>query len=72
MPDPLTRGLRPVADELLTRQELAHAMRLSVRTIDDMRARGMPCVTWGRRRVLFRLREAMAWADAQGDEKAAA
>jgi phage terminase Nu1 subunit (DNA packaging protein) len=64
------RGLRPIPDELLTRQELAAAMRVSVRTIDAMRAEGMPAVTWGRRLVRFRLREAIAWAESH-DRKAA-
>lgn len=64
-------GPRPVPDELVTRHELAAAMRISVRTVDSLRAQGMPCITWGRRRVLFRLREAMAWAEHQGEQEAA-
>lgn len=62
--------LRPVPDELLTRHELAAAMRVSLRTVDAMRAEGMPCVTWGRRLVRFRLREAVAWAE-RNDRRAA-
>lgn len=64
-------GPRPVPDELLTRQELATAMHVSLRTVDAMRAEGMPCVTWGRRLVRFRLRDAMAWAEQQGERRAA-
>lgn len=54
-----------MSEELATRQELAKMMRVSVRTIDAMRAAGMPCVTWGRRLVRFRPSEAMAWAEEQ-------
>ena len=63
-------GPRPVPDELLTREELAHAMKCSVRTIDRMKRDGMPCVPWGRRLVRFRLRDALAFAE-QYDRKAA-
>jgi phage terminase Nu1 subunit (DNA packaging protein) len=64
------RAIHALPDQLLTRPELAAAMRVSLRTIDDMRSQGMPCVTWGRRRVLFRLRDAMAWAEQQQREAA--
>jgi phage terminase Nu1 subunit (DNA packaging protein) len=64
-------GPRPVPDELVTRSELAEAMRVSVRSVDRLRAEGMPCVSWGMRRTLFWLREAMLWAEAQGERKAA-
>jgi excisionase family DNA binding protein len=57
--------LRPVPDELVTREELAEIMRVSVPTIDRMKRAGMPAVTWGRRLVRFRVREAMAWAEQQ-------
>lgn len=67
-----TLGPRPVPDELLTRAELAAAMRVSIRTVDTMRAEGMPAVTWGRRLVRFRLREAMTWAEQRGDDQEAA
>lgn len=63
--------LRPIPDELVTRQELAEIMRVSVPTIDRMRAAGMPAVTWGRRLVRFRVREAMAWAEHHHDDRAA-
>jgi hypothetical protein len=52
-------------DRLVTRQELASLMRVSVPTIDRMRREGMPCVTWGRRLVRFRVGEAIAWAEQQ-------
>lgn len=55
--------MRPVPDELLTRRELAEAMRVSLRTVDAMRAEGMPAVSWGRRLIRFRLRDAMEWAE---------
>ncbi len=56
-------GPRAVPDELLTREELANAMRSSVSTVDRMKAAGMPYVPWGRRGVRFRLRDALAWAE---------
>jgi phage terminase Nu1 subunit (DNA packaging protein) len=62
---------RPVPDELLTRRELAHAMKCSVATIDRMKAAGMPYVPWGRRLVRFRLRDTMQWREAQEQREAA-
>lgn len=62
--------LRPVTDELVTRDELALLMRVSVSTIDRMHKEGMPAVTWGRRLIRFRVREAMAWAEQQHREAA--
>lgn len=61
-------SLRAVPDELVKREELAAIMRVSVRTVDAMRADGMPAVTWGRRLVRFRVGEALAWAERQGQE----
>lgn len=61
----MTDTLRPVPDELVTREELAGIMRVSVRTIDRLRNEGMPAVTWGRRLVRFRVRDAMSWAEQQ-------
>jgi phage terminase Nu1 subunit (DNA packaging protein) len=59
--------VRRVPDELVTREELAGIMRVSVPTIDRMRRDGMPHVTWGRRLIRFRVGEAMRWAeDADG------
>lgn len=63
--------LRPVVDELVTRDELASMMRVSVSTIDRMHRDGMPSITWGRRLIRFRVREAMAWAEAQQQREAA-
>jgi excisionase family DNA binding protein len=54
-----------VADELVTREELAEILRVSVPTVDRMRRAGMPHHTWGRRLIRFRVREAMAWAEAR-------
>lgn len=61
---------RPVADELVTRPELAKAMHVSLRTVDRLKAEGMPHVTWGRHLVRFRLREAMTWAEQHGRKAA--
>lgn len=61
----MTTHLHPVPAELVTRQELAEIMRVSVRTVDAMRHDGMPCVTWGRRLVRFRVQEALQWAEDQ-------
>lgn len=70
MGEPL--GPRPVPDELLTREELARAMRSSVSTVDRMKAAGMPFVPWGRRGVRFRLRDALAFAERYYDDQKAA
>lgn len=50
-------------EPLLTREELARAMRSSTRTVDRMKAAGMPFVPWGRRGVRFRLSEALTFAE---------
>jgi phage terminase Nu1 subunit (DNA packaging protein) len=60
-------SLRAVPNELLTRAELADRMRCSVKTIDRMKADGMPHVTWGRRMVRFEPHAAMSWALARGE-----
>lgn len=60
--------MSPVPDEIVTRHELAEILRVHVSTVDRMKAKGMPCVTWGRRLVRFRVREAIAWAEQQGSE----
>lgn len=63
---------------LLTREELAREMRISVKTLQRMRAEGravgLPCpeVTWGRRLVLFRLAPVLKWADQLEQHKRAA
>jgi phage terminase Nu1 subunit (DNA packaging protein) len=63
--------LHAVPDQLVTRQELAEIMRVSVPTVDRMRREGMPCVTWGRRLIRFRVSEALRWAAAQDKGEAA-
>lgn len=63
--------LRPIPDELVTREELAEIMRVSVPTIDRMRRDGMPAVTWGRRLRRFRVGEALAWAEREQRRRAA-
>jgi phage terminase Nu1 subunit (DNA packaging protein) len=55
--------LRPVPPELVTRQELAEMMRISVPTVDRLRKAGMPCVRFSPGTVRFRPAEAMAWAE---------
>ena len=54
--------LRAVPSEILTYEELAERMRVSVKTVERMKADGMPFISWGRRRVVFDPVEAMAWA----------
>jgi phage terminase Nu1 subunit (DNA packaging protein) len=54
-----------MTEKLVTREELAELMRVSVATVDRMRRAGMPHVTWGRRLVRFRVREAISWAEQQ-------
>jgi phage terminase Nu1 subunit (DNA packaging protein) len=58
--------IRSLPAEVVTREELAEIMRVSVPTIDRMRRAGMPYLTWGRRLVRFRVRDALAWAEQQG------
>jgi excisionase family DNA binding protein len=60
----------PGAEQLVTREELAEILRVSVPTIDRMRRDGIPHHRWGRRLVRFRVAEAMAWAEAR-DRRAA-
>jgi excisionase family DNA binding protein len=62
--------LRVVTDGLVTREELAEILRVSVPTVDRMRRAGMPCHRWGRRLVRFRVRECMAWAEERDGEAA--
>jgi phage terminase Nu1 subunit (DNA packaging protein) len=57
--------MRAVPDQLVKREELAEIMRVSVPTVDRMRRAGMPCVTWGRRLVRFRVADAIAWTEQQ-------
>ena len=46
---------------LLTKQELARKWRMSVRSIDRLRKRGLPFIQMGQGRVLFDLDKANAW-----------
>ena len=55
--------LRAAPDELLTRQELAERMRVSVATVDRLRKLGMPCVRFSPGTVRFRPVDAMRWAE---------
>ena len=70
-------GPRRVHEPLVNRAELAEMMSISVRTLDEMlaegRRRGDPCptVTWGRRLSRFRPSEALRWAEAQQNRRAA-
>jgi excisionase family DNA binding protein len=54
-------SLRAVPSELISREELASRMGCSVKTVDRMRADGMPSVRWGRRLRRFDPDAAMAW-----------
>jgi GrpB-like predicted nucleotidyltransferase (UPF0157 family) len=68
-----TRNLpiQPVPDRLVTRAELADEMRVSVSTIDRLKAAGMPHVRFSPGTTRFRLNEAMQWAERTYTEKAA-
>jgi phage terminase Nu1 subunit (DNA packaging protein) len=54
-------SLRSVPSELVSREELASRMGVCVKTVDRMRASGMPSVRWGRRLRRFDPDAAMAW-----------
>lgn len=58
-------------EPFVTREQLAHVMGVSTRTIDRMVAQGMPSVTWGRRTRRFRASTAIAWAQSQQGGKIA-
>lgn len=59
----------PVSERYVTRAQLAVMMAVSVRTIDQWRADGMPSETWGRRSIRFLPSQAIAWARQQHHEK---
>ncbi len=67
--EPSVVGL-PVLEEerYLTRRELADLMGVSLRTIDNMVAEGMPCERWGRRLLRFKPSTALQWARTQRSE----
>jgi phage terminase Nu1 subunit (DNA packaging protein) len=48
-------------DEILTRQELAAELKISLPTLDKLRAAGLPSETWGLRTVRFRRRKVLSW-----------
>jgi phage terminase Nu1 subunit (DNA packaging protein) len=62
--------LHSLPGELVTREELARIMRVSLPTIDRMRRDGMPSVTWGRRLRRFNVADAMRWAEDKQREAA--
>lgn len=71
LPAQAMSDLRPVPDELVTRECLADILQVSVRTVDRMREEGMPDHHWGRRLVRFRVHEVMRWLDERDERKAA-
>jgi phage terminase Nu1 subunit (DNA packaging protein) len=44
----------PSETRYITREQLAERMGCSVKTVDRMKADGMPYVSWGRRMTRFR------------------
>jgi excisionase family DNA binding protein len=52
----------PTETRYITREQLAERMGCSVKTVDRLKADGMPHVTWGRRLIRFDADEAMRWA----------
>lgn len=59
-------------ERYITRKELAAIMGVSVRTIDNFVARGMPSETWGIRSRRFLASRSIAWAHTQGFQRTAA
>jgi phage terminase Nu1 subunit (DNA packaging protein) len=55
----------------LTRQELAHALGISVSAVDDRRREGMPSETWGMRTRRFQLSRCKAWLRERERKRAA-
>lgn len=51
--------------QLLTRNDLAKTLNCSLRTIDNLQAKGMPCVRLGRSRR-FIATEVIAWLKRTG------
>jgi predicted DNA-binding transcriptional regulator AlpA len=59
---PISRSGRGNHDyPLLDREQLAHELTVSLRTIDKLQHQGMPCVFIGRRARRFILSEVIAW-----------
>lgn len=72
MSDYLTPGfVQPPPERYVDRRELAVIMGVHVNTIDRMVNEGLPSETWGRRTRRFLPSQAIAWARAQGDRRAA-
>ena len=59
-----------VDDPIVTERELAQMMRCSEKTLKRLRDDGMPYISWGRRLIRYRAREAMAWAEQRQQRKA--
>lgn len=57
---------QPVAEQYVTRAELAALMAVSIRTIDKFRTEGMPSRVFGRSRR-FLPSQAIAWAIAENE-----
>lgn len=55
--------MRPVPDELVSREQMAQILGCSVDLVDDLRAQGMPWFRLGRRLVRFRRGEAQRWVE---------
>lgn len=52
-----------MSDELLTLQELAAALKVSVRKANELKAAGMPRVPITARTVRFRISEVLPWLE---------
>jgi phage terminase Nu1 subunit (DNA packaging protein) len=59
----------PSETRYITREQLAERMGCSVRTVDRMKADGMPYVTWGRRLTRYDPNKAIPWAIEYGDKR---
>jgi phage terminase Nu1 subunit (DNA packaging protein) len=58
----MTLRALPSETRYITREQLAERMGCSVKTVDRMKADGMPYLTYGRRLVRFDADEALRWA----------
>lgn len=52
----------PEPERYVTRAELARLMGVSIGTVDNLVAEGMPSVTWGKRTRRFKASVAIQWA----------
>jgi hypothetical protein len=55
--------IQAVPDELLSRQEVADRMRVSVATVDRQIAAGLPTVRFSPGRVVIRWADVLAWCE---------